>query len=70
MPINASLIIAIIALFIAIAVWMKARRIGPVIGVALAAFVVMAIADPSFITAGGNLFKKFLLWAGNNFTSI
>lgn len=63
MPINASLIIAIIGLALAIAVWLRARRIGPVIAVVIAAFIVMAITDPGIIAAGGTAVGNAIKWA-------
>ena len=44
MPINAAVIVAVIGLVLAIAVWVKTRRLGPVFGVLLSAFVGQAIS--------------------------
>lgn len=63
MPVNASLIIAIIGLALALAVWLRTKRIGPVIGVVIAAFIVMAITDPGIIAAGGTAVGNALKWA-------
>lgn len=62
MPANAALLIAVVGLVLAIAVWFRTRRIGPVAGVLLAAFVVMAITDTSIITNGGQQVGKGINW--------
>lgn len=62
MPVNAALMIAIIGLVLAIAVWFRTRRIGPVAGVLIAAFVVMAITDTAIITAGGQQVGRAINW--------
>lgn len=62
MPFNASLVIAVIGMVLALAVWLRARRVGPVLGVLVAAFVVMAITDPSIIEQGGQLVGDALSW--------
>lgn len=62
MPINAALIVAVIGLVLAIAVWVKTRRLGPVFGVLLAAFVVMAITDTSVLESGGDMVGAGLDW--------
>lgn len=69
MPANAALLIAVVGLVLAIAVWFRTRRIGPVAGVLLAAFVVMAITDTSIITAGGQQVGKAINWAFNTLLS-
>lgn len=62
MPFNAALLIAIIGLILAIAVWFRTRRVGPVAGVLLGAFVVMAITDTSIITSGGQMVGEAITW--------
>lgn len=63
MPINAATVIAIIGLFLALAVYVKTRRIGPTVAVVVGAFVVMAISDPALITAGGAKVGQGFTWA-------
>lgn len=63
MPLNAAMLIAIVGLVLAIAVWFRTRRIGPVAGVAIAAFIVMAITDTSIITNGGKQVGQAINWA-------
>lgn len=63
MPINAAVIVAIIGLVLAIAAWMKTRRIGPVLGVLVAAFIVMAFTDTRILTDGGQMVGKAFSWA-------
>lgn len=70
MPINASMIIAIIGLVLAIAVWLRARRVGPVLGVLVAAFIVMAITDPSIIESGGQMVGEGIQWVFDNVLSL
>lgn len=69
MPVNASLIIALVGLALALAVWFKTRRVGPVFGVLIGAFVVMAITDTAIITRGGQMVGKAITWAFNTLTS-
>lgn len=63
MPFNAAVIVAAIGLVIAIAVWVKTRRVGPVFGVLLAAFVVMAFTDTNILTQGGQMVGDGISWA-------
>lgn len=67
MPFDASLLVAIIGLFIAAAVWAKTRRVGPVAGVLVGAFLVMAIADPSILQKGGQAVGDAITWAFDQF---
>lgn len=62
MPINAAVIVAVIGLVLAIAVWVKTRRLGPVFGVLIAAFVVMAFTDTSILTRGGQMVGDGITW--------
>lgn len=62
MPINAAVIVALIGLVLAIAVWVKTRRLGPVFGVLIAAFVVMAFTDTSILTRGGQMVGQGITW--------
>jgi hypothetical protein len=66
MPISAASLIAIVGLILALAVFMKTRRIGPTIGVVVAAFIVMAITDTSLITTGGQKVGAGISWALDN----
>lgn len=66
MPFQAATLIALVAFVLAVAVWWKTRRIGGVIGVAVAAFVVMAITDPSMIEKGAGVVGDFFDWAVDN----
>lgn len=62
MPFNAALIVAIIGLILAVAVWFRTKRIGPVAGVMFGAFIVMAITDTSIITSGGQMVGEGIEW--------
>lgn len=62
MPINAAVIVAIIGLVLAIAVWVKTRRLGPVFGILIGAFVVMAFTDTSILTRGGQMVGDGITW--------
>lgn len=62
MPINAAVIVAVIGLVLALAVWVRTRRLGPVFGVLIAAFVVMAFTDTSILTQGGQMVGQALSW--------
>lgn len=62
MPINAGVIVAVIGLVLAIAVWVKTRRLGPVFGVLISAFVVMAFTDSSILARGGQMVGEGLSW--------
>lgn len=62
MPINAVVIVSVIALILAIAVWVKTRRLGPVFGVLIAAFIVMAVTDTSILNRGGEMVGEALNW--------
>lgn len=62
MPINAPVIVAAIGLVLAIAVWVKTRRLGPVFGVLIAAFVVMAFTDTSILKEGGQMVGEGIGW--------
>lgn len=62
MPINAPVIVAAIGLVLAIAVWVKTRRLGPVFGVLIAAFVVMAFTDTSILREGGQMVGDGIGW--------
>lgn len=62
MPINAPVIVAAIGLVLAIAVWVKTRRLGPVFGVLIAAFVVMAFTDTSILSEGGQMVGEGIGW--------
>lgn len=62
MPINAPVIVAAIGLVLAIAVWVKTRRLGPVFGVLIAAFVVMAFTDTSILREGGQMVGEGIGW--------
>lgn len=62
MPINAAVIVGVIGLVLAIAVWVRTRRLGPVFGVLIAAFVVMAFTDTSILSKGGKMVGEALNW--------
>lgn len=66
MPINASVLVAVVGLVLAIAVWVRTRRVGPVAGVLVAAFVVMAITTPAILQKGGQQVGKAITWAFEN----
>lgn len=66
MPINAAMLVAVVGLVLAIMVWFRTRRVGPVAGVMLAAFVVMAIADTSVLKSGGDAVGEVINWAIEN----
>lgn len=63
MPFNAALIIAVIGFVIAVAVWFRTKRIGPVFGVLVGAFVVMAVTNPGIIARGGAAVGEAFFWA-------
>lgn len=63
MPFNSTLVIAVVALFIGIAVYWRTRRVGPVFGVMLAAFVLVAITDQSVLRSGGAAVGDAVSWA-------
>lgn len=56
------MIVAVIGLVLAIAVWVRTRRLGPVFGVLIAAFVVMAFTDTSILTRGGQMVGEAITW--------
>lgn len=62
MPLNAATLVAIVGLILAIAVWFRTRRVGPVAGVLLGAFVVMAITNPAVLTSGGAKVGEAITW--------
>lgn len=62
MPIDAAVIVAVIGLVLALAVWVRTRRLGPVFGVLIAAFVVMAFTDTSILKQGGQMVGEALSW--------
>lgn len=62
MPFNATLIVSVVGLALAIAVWFKTRRVGPVVGVLAGAFVVLAIADQSILTRGAGAVGQAISW--------
>lgn len=62
MPVNASTLVALVGLGLALAVWIKTRRVGPVAGVLLGAFIVMAITNPSTLTTGGQKVGEVITW--------
>jgi hypothetical protein len=63
---NAAALVGVVGLIIAVAVWVRTRRVGPVAGVMVAAFVVMAIADQSILTKGSQAVGKAVTWAIEN----
>jgi hypothetical protein len=63
MPINAATLVAVVGLVLAIAVWVRTRRVGPVAGVLVGAFVVMAITTPSILQTGGQKVGDAINWA-------
>lgn len=62
MPFDSTLVISIIAFVIGIAVWARTKRIGPVVGVMFAAFVLVALADRSILSRGGQAVGDFIGW--------
>lgn len=62
MPFNASILIAAIGLVLALAVWIRTKRIGPVMGVLVSAFVIMAFTDPAILTQGGQAVADGISW--------
>lgn len=66
MPINAAMVVTVIGLVLAIAVWMRTRRVGPVFGVLIAAFIVMAITDSSTLKQGGQMVSRGISWVFEN----
>lgn len=62
MPFNAVMIIGVIGLVLAIAVWFRTKRLGPVVAVLVTAFVVAAFTDTSILTAGAAAVGKFFNW--------
>lgn len=69
MPFNASLVVTVLGFGIAIATWMKTRRLGPVLGVVVAMLVLLAITDTSIITAGADVAKRVIRWTFGLFTA-
>lgn len=67
---NAAALVGVVGLVLAIAVWVRTRRIGPVAGVMVAAFVVMAIADTSILTKGSQAVSGALTWAIENVLNV
>ena len=63
MPFNVAVLVAVVGVVLAIAVWARTRRVGPVAGVLIGAFVVMALADPAILTQGGQMVGQALRWA-------
>lgn len=70
MPIQAGMIVAICALVLALAVWFRTRRAGPVFGVMIAAFIVMAITDPDLLAQGGQMVADLITWAFDTLINI
>ena len=70
MPINVATIVGLVGVVIAIMVWARTRRVGPVAGVMLGAFVVIAIADRSVLTAGGAAVGDILEWSIENLLNL
>lgn len=62
MPFNASVLIAAIGVILALAVWIRTKRIGPVMGVLIAAFAIMAFTDPGILTKGGQAVGDLITW--------
>lgn len=62
MPFNASVLIAAIGVILALAVWIRTKRIGPVMGVLIAAFAIMAFTDPAILTKGGQAVGDLITW--------
>ena len=62
MPFNAALLIAVIGVVLAIAVWARTRRLGPPVGIMIGAFIIMAITDPSIISDGGKKAGEAVRW--------
>lgn len=62
MPFDATLVIMIIGLIIAVAVWLRTRRAGPVIAVVFTAFFVIALTDRSVLAQGGAAVGDLLTW--------
>lgn len=62
MPINVPVIVGLVALVLGIAAYAKTRRLGPVVGVAVGAFVLMAISDPGLLDKGGNAVIDAFNW--------
>lgn len=62
MPFNASILIAAIGVILALAVWIRTKRIGPVMGVLIAAFAIMAFTDPAILTKGGQAVGDLITW--------
>lgn len=63
MPINVAMLVGIVALVLGIAVWSRTRRVGPVAGVVLAAFLIMAVTDASTLKSGGEAVSSAITWA-------
>lgn len=70
MPINVTTIVGLVALGLGIAVWAKTRRVGPVAGVMVAAFIVVAMTDASTLKSGGDAVSSLISWALTNVLSI
>lgn len=68
MPVNATTIIALVTFVLAVAVWLKSRRIGPVVGVLITGMVVIAATDASFLNEGANGVKKLFRWGFRQIT--
>lgn len=66
MPFSVGMVVGLIGVVIAVAVWWRTRRLGAVVGVLVAAFVVMAIADQSVLSSGGKLVGDILNWIKSN----
>lgn len=62
MPFDGTLVVMIAGLVIALAVWFKTRRLGPVVAVLFTAFVVMAFTDRSILTRGAQAVGDAVTW--------
>ena len=68
MPFQTTVIISVAAVLIGIGVYAKTKRPGPVLAVALGAFLLVAISDTAFLKAGADLVVRVLKWVGSQFT--
>lgn len=59
---NASTFVAVVGLALAISVWFRTKRVGPVVGVLVGAFVVLAVADPTLLSGGATKVGEAVGW--------
>lgn len=63
MPVNFGGIVAVVTVVVAIMVWFRTKKIGPVVAALVGGFLIIAATDPSFLNEGANAVKKLFRWA-------